>query len=803
MAKKDYSRTLCKELIARIRELNLRVPYRLRRYEDGDSLELQITTAWPEADGRARFHIEKFVGGGFAGQVYRCRLESLDLDGAPSDSGLAIGGKYAVKIMIPPSRFSARFRDFVYRLAFQAPFSAQVLQSACRSGLLWPKLLRVASTEVFGDREAVADTYASFYDDNFRAYGEVREWVEGRTWRLESDTHLGLRRQWRTIDPKATESPEFVAKHQFMVRLVQMLHDMGAPELARQYEWTTMKSQPNALKRTSGGSDPASSGRYAATDPASSGSYAATDPASSGIYAATDPAAGLCAVDFRAGLALVPYLPMSPGDFGLILNGLMRGSLAQFDRCDFKKLRAYVADRPEVFGKDMELIDALERYDGEYRRAMPDLSHQGLRLLVDGALRRDVRRGLVAGYWSDGLVDQAMVEKLERGGPRFTLFYLLGVVPVLGKFLRRLWGNSDFRQHVGGLLSSLGYLRESGKASAAAAAIDWHRGGRVGEAHARLIADHVPLFWLERLTVRLLPFPVLHRVLCEPWRVYFRMREGFQYMRRFFRDAEFREAWLREQVEDGYREGMLHDEERDAILAQLKDPFIAQYLKSVGVHLATLPVTQIVSVIVGAIVAVKVYAIKGDWRIASASFFGVLGIFQITPISPGSICRGLYVVFLMIRDRNFRDYMVAAPLSFVKYIGYLAFPLQMVTAHPAFSQFMAGRWATSAVHVIPVFGEKGALVEHMVFDAFFNVPRVIGALAARHVKGILNFWLLLGLLFAGYVFGVRGVDWSIAEGVKMGVNTILWVVCVFGLPRVLFYPVLHGRRGKRKDPDHG
>jgi hypothetical protein len=765
MAKKDYSRTLCKELITRIRELNLRVPYRLRRYEDGDSLDLQITTAWPEADGRARFHIEKFVGGGFAGQVYRCRLESLDLKDAPPDSGLTIGGKYAVKIMIPPSRFSARFRDFVYRLAFQAPFSAQVLQSACRSGLLWPKLLRVASAEVFGDREAVADTYASFYDENFRAYGEVREWVEGRTWRLESDTHLGLRRQWRTIDPKATESPEFVAKHQFMVRLVQMLHDMGAPELARQYEWTTMKSQPNALKRTSGGSDPA---------------------------------AGLCAVDFRAGLALVPYLPMSPGDFALILKGLMRGSLAQFDRCDFKKLRAYVADRPEVFGEDMDLVDALERYDGEYRRAMPDLSHQGLRLLVDGALRRDVRCGLVAGYWSDGLVDQAMVAKLERGGPRFTLFYLLGVVPVLGKFVRRLWGNCDFRHHVGGLLSSLRYLRESGKASAAAAAVDWHRGGRVGEAHARLIADHVALFWLERLTVRLVPFPVLHRVLCEPWRVYFRMRDGFQYMRRFFRDAEFREAWLREQVEDGYREGMLHDEERDAILAQLKDPFIAQYLKSVGVHLATLPVTQIVSVIAGTVIAIKVYGATGSGTKAGAAFGTTLVFFQVFPISPGSICRGLYVVFLMIRDRNFRDYMVAAPLSFVKYIGYLAFPLQMVTAHPAFSQFMAGRWATSAVHIIPVFGEKGALVEHMVFDGFFNVPRVVGALAARHVKGILTSWLLLGFLLAGYVFGVRGVSWATPEGVKVGINTILWVVCVFGLPRVLFYPVLHGRRGKRE-----
>jgi hypothetical protein len=766
MAKIVYSRELCSRLIARIRELELRIPYRIRRYEDGDALELDLTSAWPETDGHARFHIEKFVGGGFAGQVYRCRLESVAFDDADVASGLRVGGLYAVKIMIPPSRFSAGFRDFVYKLAFQAPFSAQVLKSACRSGLLWPKLLRVAAKDVFKDEEAIADTYASFYDRNFRAYGEVREWVEGRTWRLEADTHLRKRFKWRTIDPHETDSPEFIAKHQFMVNLVSMLHDMGAPELARQYEWTTLKSQPNALKRESGG---------------------------------YDPAAGLCAVDFRAGLALVPYLPMSPADFGLILAGLRRGSLAQFDRCDFKKLRAYTDARPEVFGDHGDLIDALERYDVAYRRSMPDLSHQGVRLLIDSALRADVRCGLVAGYGSNSLVDRPMADKLERGGVRFVAFYTLGALPVLGKFLRKMWGNLDFRRHVFGQFTSLRYLRLAGKANAAAAAVDWHRGGRVGEAHAQLIADHVPLFWLERLTVRLLPLPVLHRVLCEPWRVTFRLRESFCYMKRFFSDAAFREAWLCEQVEDGFQDGMLHEAERDAILAQTKDPFIAQYLKSVGVHLATLPVTQIVSVIIGAVIAVKVYAATGSKADAGKAFGAIILFFQVFPISPGSICRGVYVLYLMIRDRNFKDYMVAAPLSFVKYIGYLAFPLQMATAYPEFSQFMAGRWAASAVHVIPVFGEKGALLEHWVFDLFFNVPRVAGGWAGRHLKGILNVWLGLGLLFAGYVFGYRGVDWSTLAGAKVGVNAGLGVLCVFILPRVLFYPVLHRRRSGEKD----
>lgn len=762
MGKIRYSRELCAELITRIRSYKLLKPYRLSRYEPGDVLRLELTTAWPEMRGSGVFRVEKFAGGGFAGQVYRCKLESVTFeDEVGKAAGLKVGGVYAVKVLVPPGRFAVWFRNLVYWIAFQAPFSAQVLESACRSGLLWPKVLRLASAEAFGTPDAIADTYASFHDANFMAYGEVREWVEGRVWRLESDLTPARRRHWRTVDPMATESPEYVAKHQFMTRLVAMMHAMGAYELARQYEWSTAKSQPNALKRHASGADPA---------------------------------AGLCAVDFRAGLALVPMLPMSPGDFKLIWQGLRRGSLAQFDRCDFEKLRAYAASHPAAFEGHADLLAALERDDTAYRRRMPDITHQGWRLLTDRALRADVREGLVAGYQANGLADAVMAAKLCAGGIRFTVFYLLGAIPLAGPFARRLWGNGVFRAHAKAMCTDLAYLRRAGQAAAAAKAVDWLRSGRVGERHARLLADHVWLCWLERLSVGLLPFVFMHRWLTEPLTPVWRMCEGFAYVRRFMKDATFREQWLRDQVEDGRREGMLHDDEAEAILARVGEPFIAKYLKSVGVHLAFLPVTQVVSVAVGAVMAAKVYAATGDSTAAGIRFAIVLGFFQVVPISPGSICRGLYVVYLMIRERNFRDYAVAAPLSFVKYIGYLAFPIQMTASYPALSQFMAGRWATGAVHIIPVFGEKGALLEHYVFDWFFNRSRVVGRRLARHIRVVLTGWLLAGLAFGGYMLGVRGVDWGDPHGLKTGINIIIAVMCVFVLPRVLFYPLMRGRR---------
>jgi len=94
----------------------------------------------------------------------------------------------------------------------------------------------------------------------------------------------------------------------------------------------------------------------------------------------------------------------------------------------------------------------------------------------------------------------------------------------------------------------------------------------------------------------------------------------------------------------------------------------------------------------------------------------------VVPISPGSLVRGLYVLYLVIKEKNFKDYNIAVFLGFFKYIGYLAFPIQMTYRYPALARFMAGHWATEAVYIVPVFGERGALLEHKIFCLFYNWP---------------------------------------------------------------------------------
>jgi hypothetical protein len=104
---------------------------------------------------------------------------------------------------------------------------------------------------------------------------------------------------------------------------------------------------------------------------------------------------------------------------------------------------------------------------------------------------------------------------------------------------------------------------------------------------------------------------------------------------------------------------------------------------------------------------------------------GIITLFQVIPVSPGSLMRGLYVLYVVIRERNFRDYRIALFLAFFKYIGYLSFPIQMTYRYPTLARFMAGFWATRTVRFMPVFGESGALLEHKVFTLFYNLPLTI------------------------------------------------------------------------------
>ncbi len=750
----DYSVETINALAGRFTQANVHRPMRVDRYEAGAELTYEVTGVAPARSATVRLTVERFVGGGFAGQVYRVRIDDIDAPDGPVD-GLTVGGVYAIKILLPPSKASKVFRDAIYRVGFQSPFSLQVNPSAARAGAIWQKFIRRAAGERFDDERSVVDIYATFVDSTLGSCGEISEWVEGRTWRFEVDGRLFERHKWKVgQSDEGIGSPEYRAKKTFMKRFVELLHELGAPEFARQYEWWTCKSQPNALKRLDTGDDPVT---------------------------------GLTAVDFRAGLALLAFLPMSPGDVPLICKGLARGSLVQFDRGDIEKLRAFVTARPDRFADMAEALDELEAEDGRYRDSQIDVTHNHVRLLYSGRLWGSIFDATVASWRIRNMTDDETTDAFGKCRPSTLAFALLGMisplgmlaaaamlitglfgdgsfwaalggaivigglVPVLAQLGRKLWGRVDYQKHVHAALTNGDYFRRVLKARNAEMLIRWVRKGRVSDERAMALIDQ-PLRLIANLPLSILP-AFLHRMLTDI--AYALDRLGYVFVRpiRLYFRADAREQWLREMIAEGQKRHMLSDDDAERILSRVKEPFIQKYLKSLAVHVCTLPVTQVVSVAVATWFYLANPDMPKDERALAVA--GILVLFQVIPLSPGSLVRGFYVLYLVIRERNFKDYNIAVFLGFFKYVGYLAFPIQMAYRYPVLARFMAAHWATGAVHVVPVFGEHGALMEHSVFDLFYNYPltvrRRLADRAERLAGVVMRSWHAIPIVFGAAI----------------------------------------------------
>ncbi|MGD2149997.1 MAG: hypothetical protein PVF99_05260 [Desulfobacterales bacterium] len=306
--------------------------------------------------------------------------------------------------------------------------------------------------------------------------------------------------------------------------------------------------------------------------------------------------------------------------------------------------------------------------------------------------------------------------------------------------------------------------------------IGWHRANRIDSAGAISVAKSGWRF-MGNCALSILPSG-LHRILTD-WK-YAKERFNYLFVRpiRLYFNSELRKQWLYEMVSDGRKKHILSHEDAEIILSQVDEPFIQKYLKSLAVHICTLPVTQIVSVLI----AMTYVAMHPEMPRAQAwgIGLGIIALFQVVPISPGSLVRGLYVLYLVIRERNFKDYNIAVFLGFFKYIGYLAFPIQMAYRYPVLARFMAGHWANESVHIVPVFGESGALLEHWVFCLFYNLPltirRRIGKRVLLRASMPKRYWHIgLCAIAATGIFGIADFVYLGNVGNLPDLRTIWWL----------------------------
>jgi hypothetical protein len=449
----------------------------------------------------------------------------------------------------------------------------------------------------------------------------------------------------------------------------------------------------------------------------------------------------------------------------------------QFDRGDIFKLEGFMRAHTEQFADMRGMLDELKADEQIYRNSVPDVTQNDLRLLYDGHLWSTILDSAVTGWKVRNLVDESSERKLRTSRLLTLLFFFVGLIPFLGKIIRRFWCRGDWRRHYAAMLTSWDYLSRAVSGKIVEKTITWYRVGRLS-AHQTITIAQQPWRFLFHLPFLLLVFAGLHRFLTDA--DYRKEKLTFIFVRpfRLYFNAALREQWLRDMVAEGQKKHMLTDDDADTILSQINEPYIQKYLISLVVHLMTLPVSEIVISVVTVIYVLTRPELSWSeaWKIA----VGIFAIWQVIPVSPGSLIRGFYVIALIVKERNFKDYNIAFFLSFFRVIGYLAFPIQMAYRYPALARFMASHWATELVHIVPVFGERGALLERWVFGLCYNWPLTIrrrmsrraeirAALAPRywHVD-----WLVLGAVL---IFGVADFLWLRKTGQLPHLGDIWWL----------------------------
>ncbi|MFZ0547756.1 MAG: hypothetical protein WAM60_20075, partial [Candidatus Promineifilaceae bacterium] len=514
------------QFIAQIRNSGVLIKPPRRLYYAGE----KITAVVNSLDGRSPqetcFTIAHSPGSGFAGQVYCAQPEGgTDL--------------VAIKVLRPASIWKERFRDALFRLSFQAAFAPRLTEEAVRAGLIWQTLLRIGAGIEWGTPTAVVQPLGYYWDEELRSFAEIHQWIDGRSSRYSADEQL----VGRLFDHAATmPNGEMSRQRHFMSRMTRLCYQMGAVGLARQYEWYTFVSQANVLHCQT------------------------LEPGQSEFVA----------VDFRPGLAVPFFLPLSPHHLHIIIQGLRRGILRHFDEVDMARLDRYTADHAGQFEPVQTLIEQLQEDEARYRDGLPDLWQHPTHLR-----ERRVKTAVIATWHQSGLIADDQLPQLTERTTLFYLYFLLDHMPVLGHFLLRLWGNHRYRQHWQRMIRERDYRKEVTAVIRDRDLVEWLQTGRVTTAVIPKLARSMPRYWRDKLILSWLPAPIQRlltsRAALLEWlysRLLFPLRLLFQ--------PEQRQKWLHHIISVQVKNGVVSRSDETRFREQIYEPLMHGYLRDLG-----------------------------------------------------------------------------------------------------------------------------------------------------------------------------------------------------------------------------
>jgi hypothetical protein len=655
-------------------------------YLIGERLEAQLMGLDGNQIGRGRFLIQEMTGGGFAGQVYRAHLEEL------SPAAGARGrfpSSVALKLLKPVRVWKRVFRDLLFLFGYQTTFAARLREPAVRAGLIWQQLLRIAAGTELGDPSAVARPLGYYWSAEMKSFVELHAWVPGREISYQAGDLA-----WGT---QAQNDTEMARKKRFMEALAALCREMGAIGLSRQYEWYTMVSQDNVIvhEQSLGGEV-----KYVG-------------------------------VDFRPGLAVPFFLPLSPAHLKLILNGLRRGTLIHYDEVDLHRLDRFISRHAEAYRPYQELIRLLKRDEAVYRAGLLDVWHTGFSTLTGRRKLAPVATAALQDWRQLDQISQGTHNRLRSTGTQMVFLYLLGWIPLVGWRLRRLLGNSRYRRHLRDWIADRSYFREHFQERKSGRLLYWSEMGRISLTRFERLVHSDALYVFDLLALSWMPAS-FHRLLSDGSALKGLLASLTTHPIRLLLDPGYRRGWLLEIIHQQEDRGILQVEERAHFEAQIAEGRVQGFVRDLGFTVGL------------EVLAKPLYALLAAYGFSSGNFLPFF-LAALGPIPPSGVARTLYVLVQLCLDlpgtlrRGDRDLLLARALALGvapwRVLGNVFALVEMFAYYPRLSLVLADYYIARMIAVIPVLGGRGLLLEYLAFRVIFGLPLYLSQMLPGHPVG--------------------------------------------------------------------
>jgi hypothetical protein len=626
--------------------------------------------------GPGIFKVRTYAGSGFAGQVYCADVEA--------DTGTMLGtaGPVALKFLLPTSQVKLWFRDILFLLSYQMTFAARLRAPAVRAGQLLNLVIRSAVVREGGAAGMVANPRGYTWDAVLRSYVEIYDWETGRPQQYTPDDQLLQR--W--LNPKAAQvhpvQSEMQRKHNFMDWLASLCVRLGAEGVARQYIWDTWISQANVLTCRE---------------------EACADE--------------FVAVDWRPGLAVPFFLPLSPAHARLIVRGLRRGRLVLFDDLDTAALRRYLGrmpDQPETL-KNQDALLADTAWDQSSR---PDLWQSADTVLREPDRRRAIQAALVADWQRLGRISTARARRLQHSRIRFGIHFVLSLLPFLGPWLQSMLDHPGYRRHLRDWVTQPAYrtpyLDELRRRDLA----EWAYSGRLSQAQIKRLSESRGAYLAHKFGLSWMPATV-HRLAADPLKRREILRRSFVLPVQLILNETARLVWLESVMQVQVNRGVLTEVEAAHALERVRTPRLHGFVRDLGLSVGLEVFSRVL------------YILLAFYGMAAGTFWPLL-IAMLGPISPSGVIRFVYIGAQLLYEapiiwRERKRKLLAARLSGLviapwRFVGNFCVPVEMFAYEPQISLMVAEYLVYQLVQLIPVFGGSNKLLEYTAFQLTFNLP---------------------------------------------------------------------------------